>query len=411
MTPAVLTAQTEARGEYTTLTLISSAHLVSHIYMLVFVPILADLKTLLGVSYSELALAFTVMNVVSALTQAPTGFLVDRVGARSLLVAGLTLGGMAYMAVGIWPSYPMLLAAAAAIGLANAVYHPADYSILSAEMSARRMGRAYAIHSFTGYLGFAIAPPVVYAAAHFLGGPRGALILCGLIGPLMTLPLLPGCRGERSGAKTPASKGAAPVHSALSLLTPTVLLLTLMYTTLNLSTGILQTYMIVALEDLHHLTKEEAGLALTLFLIAIVAGVLAGGFLADRAQRQSLITSGALAVAAVLAGLVGAFAPGAVMALVLMTLIGFAAGIIVPSRDLLTRNASPPGAAGRVFGIVTTGFNFGGMTGPILGAWFIDQHAPQWIFYVSAVFMAATIILAIMADTNGRAIAAAGEPV
>jgi FSR family fosmidomycin resistance protein-like MFS transporter len=74
----------------------------------------------------------------------------------------------------------------------------------------------------------------------------------------------------------------------------------------------------------------------------------------------------------------------------------------MPSRDMLTRAASPPGAVGRVFGIVTTGFNFGGMIGPVIGAWFIDHGAPAWIFYSSAIFMAVTILLAIRADTNGK---------
>jgi FSR family fosmidomycin resistance protein-like MFS transporter len=401
MQTATVSSRDDTRAEYKTLGLVSAAHLVSHLYWLAFVPILPDLKALLGVSYTDLALAITVMNVVSALTQAPTGFLCDRVGARTLLVAGLVLGGLGFAAIGIWPSYAMLLAGSVAIGLANAVYHPADYSILAAEMSQSRMGRAFSIHAFMGYLGFAVAPPVMLAAAHF-GGARGALVVCGLIGPLVALPLLPDCAGERHRTRAAKKAGADQGPSAMALLTPAVILLTVMYTVLNLGTGILQTYMVVGLSDLFHFPRATADWGLTLFMCAMVTGVLAGGFLADRAARQSIVTSGGFGLAALIVVVIGTFDFGAYGTLALVSLAGFLAGLIMPSRDMLTRAASPPGAVGRVFGIVTTGFNFGGMIGPVIGAWFIDHGAPAWIFYSSAIFMAVTILLAIRADTNGK---------
>ncbi len=397
---AIAAPHDDTRAEFKTLGLISAAHLISHLYWLAFVPILPDLKELLGVSYTDLAWSIATMNIVSALTQAPIGFLCDRLGARTLLVGGLVLGGLGFIAIGVWPSFVMLIAGSAVIGLANAVYHPADYSILAAEMSPNRMGRAFSVHAFMGYLGFAVAPPIMLAAAHF-GGARTALIVCGALGPLVALPLLPGCRDERDGARHAATTGAPEGPSAMALLTPAVILLTLMYTVLNIGTNILQTYMVVGLTDLHQLPRAIGDWGLTLFMCAMVTGVLAGGFLADRATRQSLVTSGGFGLAALLVILVGSFDFGPYPTLALISLAGFLAGLIMPSRDMLTRAASPPGAVGRVFGIVTTGFNIGGMISPMVGAWFIDHNMPAWIFYGSAIAMAATIALAIKADLDG----------
>ncbi len=400
---AAIDAPRGARAEFKTLTLVSAAHLVSHFYMLALVPILPELKDMLGVSYTELAWSAILLNLVSSLTQAPIGFLCDRVGARTLLVAGLLLGGVAFIALGIWPSYPMLLAAAVAIGLANAVYHPADYSILAAEIGPAAMGRAFSVHSFVGYLGFALAAPVMLTADH-AGGVKLALLICGAMGPLAALPFIPACFGERDAYKAAAKKpGADKGPSALSLLTPAVIVLTVMYTTLNLATGILQTYMIVALGDLLHMPRELAGWSLTLFMGAIVVGILAGGVMADRVSRQSLITSGALGLAAVIVTFIAGVDVGPYPTLALLTFAGFLAGVIVPSRDLLTRAASPPQAVGRVFGIVTTGFSIGGMIGPYIGAWFIDHAMPAGVFFTSAVFMAITIGLAVRADIDGTA--------
>ncbi|HEY8583150.1 MAG TPA: MFS transporter, partial [Capillimicrobium sp.] len=361
-----ITAGAEQRAEFKTLSIVSAVHLVSHFYWLVFVPLLPSLRDLLQVSFIELGLAITVMNVVSAATQAPTGFLVDRFGARLLLALGVAVGSAGFLLVAFFPSYSMLLAAAVLIGLGNAVYHPADYSILSAEMSRERMGRAYSIHSFMGYLGFAVAPPVVLALL-YLGGVQFALGASGVLGLLVAAPLLPGVAREQRGAK--ARKAAKPVQgvSARQLITGKVVALTAMFTVLNLSTGMLQTYMVVVMADLLKLPQAVGNTALTVFLFALVAGILVGGLLADKVDRQSRVAAAGFGAAALLVAGVGFLAPGAVLAVSMLGAAGFLAGIIMPSRDLLVRQASPPEAVGRVFGIVTTGFNIGGMIGPVLG--------------------------------------------
>ena len=64
-----------------TLVGISIAHWVSHFHLLVLPMLFPFLKDQLGVGYIELGFALTVLAVVSGLTQAPTGYLVDHFGA------------------------------------------------------------------------------------------------------------------------------------------------------------------------------------------------------------------------------------------------------------------------------------------------------------------------------------------
>src|SRR4051795_7307229 len=115
-----------------TLAAISLAHWVSHFHLFVLPMLFPFLKAQLGVGYIELGFALTVLGVVSGLTQAPTGYLADHIGARKVLLMGLVLGGFALILLGLHLSYSSLIISAALLGLANSVYHPADYAILSA---------------------------------------------------------------------------------------------------------------------------------------------------------------------------------------------------------------------------------------------------------------------------------------
>src|SRR5947209_11732086 len=78
-----------------TLGLVSTAHWVSHFHLLVLPMLFPFLKQQLGVGYIELGFALTVFAVVSGLTQAPLGYIVDHVGARKILLTGLCLAGFA----------------------------------------------------------------------------------------------------------------------------------------------------------------------------------------------------------------------------------------------------------------------------------------------------------------------------
>ena len=99
-----------------------------------------------------------------------------------MLLIGLTVGGLALIMLGLHLSYPSLIVCAALLGLANSVYHPADYAILSAHMDEARMGRAFSIHTFAGFLGGAVAPAIMAALVATVGG-LGALIVAGAVGP------------------------------------------------------------------------------------------------------------------------------------------------------------------------------------------------------------------------------------
>jgi MFS family permease len=398
----ILAAPQHAKADTSlrTLAAISVAHWVSHFHLFVLPMLFPFLKEQLGVGYIELGFALTVFGVVSGLTQAPIGYLADHIGARKVLLIGLTIGGLALIMLGLHLSYVSLIMSAALLGLANSVYHPCDYAILSTHMDEARMGRAFSVHTFAGFLGGAVAPAIMAALVATVGG-LGALIVAGAVGPVVALGLMVAGIPDASSADRKQDGAAAPKQS---IITPAIIMLTIFFMLLGLSNAGISNFGVVALMSGYDVLFSTANMALTGFLGASAIGVLAGGFLADRTRRHGQVAAACFAINAGLILVIAIFTLHPVLLTVMLTLAGFLSGLIAPSRDMLVRAAAPPGAAGRAFGIVSTGFNFSGILAPLLFGWIMDQHMPHWVFGASVVFMSLTVLLALITDRKPKSV-------
>jgi MFS family permease len=370
---------------------VSAAHFVSHYYIILLAPLLPFVRADFGVSYTEIGIALSVFNIVTAALQTPAGFLIDRLGARVLLIAGLVLGAIAFIAVAFTHSFWVLVAMFGLAGVGNTVYHPADYTLLSRHVGSKRIGQAFSVHTFAGMLGSAVAPPSLLLMQSFWGW-RGAFIGAGVLG-LAVAALLAAMREEPAVEDAPAPSIPRAVtarwHVLLSL---PILLNLLFFVLLAMISGGIYNYSAVALAALYGTPVTIANTALSVYLLLSAVGVLAGGLLVTRTDRHGAVASAGLILMALSALFVAQINFGTWLLIAVMGAGGFASGVIMPSRDMIVRAVTPPGSFGSVFGFVTSGFNIGGIIAPLVFGAIMDHGAPRWVFLGAAAFSLIAVI-------------------
>ena len=371
---------------------VSAAHFVSHYYILLLAPLLPFVRAEYGVSYTEIGLALAAFNIVSAALQTPAGFLVDWLGARILLIAGLAIGASAFTVAGLVDSFWVMVAMFALAGVGNTVYHPADYALLSHHVPSDRIGQAFSVHTFAGMLGSAVAPASLLLMQS-LWGWRGAFVGAGILGLAVAAVLL--AMHENPDAKITAAPRDADANVAVGwrlLLSPPILLNLVFFVLLAMLSGGTNNYSVVALGALYGTPVTTANAALSGNLLLSAIGVLIGGVLVVRTTRHGLVATAGLAGIALFIALVAQIDLGSLALVAAMSAAGFCSGVIMPSRDMIVREVTPPGSFGKVFGFVTTGFNIGGIVSPLIFGAIMDHGSPRLVFLLVVAFSLIAIV-------------------
>jgi MFS transporter, FSR family, fosmidomycin resistance protein len=381
------------RQDATIIGLIGLAHGMSHFYQLLLAPLFPFIKDELGVSYAALGFVIALFYTLSAILQPLAGFVVDRYGARAVLIGGVAFFVAGTFVMGMSASYATLVAGAALSGIGNSVFHPADFAILNARVSQPRLSYAFSGHGVAGYIGFAIAPvfSVSIGAAY---GWHAALLAGAAIGVALVALLLVNARHLRIDARRSVKKRFS--EDARVLFAWPVVLCFLYFMLFAAGLTGLQSFSVSAMVEQYGVAVTAASSALTAYLVAAAAGILAGGFVAARVMRHDLVAAAGLAVNAIAILFVATnqIAPAALPAV--FALAGFASGVVAPSRDLIVRASTPPGAAGRVFGFVYSGLDVGSFVTPVFYGWMLDHHLPQAVFYMAFVFTALAILTVLL---------------
>ncbi|WP_428423623.1 MFS transporter [Methylibium sp.] len=393
-TSAPAAAGASLRQDARTIGLIGLAHGTSHFFHMLLPPLFPAFIHDFGLSYSELGLLVTTFFVISGIGQALAGFLVDRVGARPVLFLALGLFAAAAFAAASANGYEGLMLAAALAGLGNSPFHPVDFTILNKRVSQPRLGHAFSVHGITGNLGWAVAPVFMAGLTAATGSWRIAALGAGLVAlaVLVVLALNRDAIDDKLGSwahdKKPGAAGVADEHPLAFLRLPSVWLCFAFFFWTTAALTAIQSFASPALQQMYGLPLALTAFVVTGYMLCGAAGMVIGGFLVARVQRLERTIGFAMAAAAGLLALAGTgWLPG-LLAAGVAALAGFGTGLAGPSRDMLIKRAAPPGATGRVYGMVYSGLDIGfALAAPLFGA-LLDHGRPNGVFYGAALMMA-----------------------
>jgi MFS transporter, FSR family, fosmidomycin resistance protein len=379
---------------------ISIAHGLSHFFHLLLAPLFPLIKVEFGLSYAELGLLMTAYFVVSGIGQALAGFVVDKVGPVPVLFASLGLMILATVVAATGSTYAWLMFASVLAGVGNASFHPVDYSILNARIASDKLGHAYAVHGICGSLGWAAAPVFLLTIAHAstwrLAIASAGLLTCAVLFMVWWhRDVLMPVQKASIAIETQSNLTPKPHESVFAFLTlPAVWMSFAFFFAYAIALGGVQSFGAEAASKLHELDPKWVAYCLSSYMMASAVAILVGGKLVSDISRAEKIIAAGFVSAAFVALLIG-FAPVSGLAVpFLFGVMGFCSGIASPSRDILIKRATPPGATGRVYGVVYSGLDAGMALAPLGFGMMMDAKQPVAVWVCIAVFQAVLIVSA-----------------
>lgn len=390
------TVVAQPASETRVLSLIGIGHFLSHFYILCLPPMLPVLAREFEVGFAMLGGAIAGYAWIGGVMQAPVGALLDRIGARQMLAAGLGLNAAAIAAIGLVDGFWGFALFAVLAGVGNSVFHPVDYAIIAAKITDKRLGRAYSLHTFSGFFGGGVAPVAIVALAAAFDW-RMAFIIVGLAGVAAALLIL--AQGEALAGERIEPKPKIPGEKSKSvLLSAPVLLYFLFLATYGLASGGIGSQGVVAMTMMGLTDEAGAAQVLSAYQFAIAAGILAGGVLAERVGRHGLTAAVCLLFAAALMMMPPLLTPQGLLLFAIFIASGFGFGAVLPARDLMVRAITPPGGSGRVFGFVFVGLSVGsGLAGVAFGA-LVDAGGAALVFPVAGGLLVAAVVITTLAQ-------------
>jgi len=382
------------------ISLIGAAHGVSHYYQLAFATMLLIVRQEAGLTFTEIGLLAGIFYGVSGVTQTMAGFAVDRFGARPILAGGLFTIGVALALVAAAHSFVAFAAIAVVAGAGNSVFHPADFALLNASVDPKRLGRAFSIHGVGGSLGWAAAP-VMYFLDSMFGWVGAALIgaLPGLVLSVLVFAHRTDLVDHRVKDHAAAGRhGGKPMLAVFAQ--PAILLCMVYFALIAANTVGIQQFAVPAWVKMFGLSENYAALCLIVFIVGSAAGVLVGGLFADRVRRHDRVATFGLLLAAVLTLPIATQAVTPELLLPLLALAGAAGGATGPSRDMIVRSATPPGASGKVFGFVYSGLDVGSFTAPPIFGFLMGAGHPSYIFWIAVALYVINALMVIAIRSN-----------
>ena len=397
MSQAILTRSKAGTTAFAILGAITFCHLLNDVMQALLPAIYPMLKSGFRLTFGQIGLLTLTFQVTASLLQPVVGLYTDRrPQPYSLpLSMGCTLLGIVTLAFA--PSFPVLLAGGALLGLGSAIFHP-ELSRLARLASGGAHGLAQSLFQVGGNVGHALGPLL----AAFVILPRGQsslawFALVALVG--MALLAVLGRWYKNAGHARPTASRSSVGHATLQrsqVRRAIAVLIALIFSKFFYLASI-TSYYIFYLMHRFNLSTETSQIYLFVFLAAAAAGTFIGGPIGDRFGRRKVIWGSILGVLPFTLALPYV---GLTTTIVLSVLIGLVlssafSAILVYAQELM------PGRVGMVSGLFFgLAFGMGGVGAAVLGV-LADWTSIEFVYHVCSFLPTIGLLTIFLPNVDG----------
>jgi predicted MFS family arabinose efflux permease len=226
-------------------------------------------------------------------------------------------------------------------------------------------------------------------------GWRGALLLVGLLGAPVVLAILWQSRILVEQRRELHEHASAAASSGIKMLLSRSVIMFFAFFMISAAAGAgIQSWLITILHRTYGTPLAAASSALTGWMVGSICGVLLGGWVADRTDRHLPFVVALTTGAAAILLWVGIVPMADLMTIAVLFLGGLMMGASRTPRDVMVKDAAPPGQIGKVFGFVSSGMSLGGAIMPVPYGMIIDSGRPRLVLVVVAALLMASLFCA-----------------
>ncbi|HEY3433749.1 MAG TPA: MFS transporter [Rhodocyclaceae bacterium] len=379
---------------YPVIAAISFAHLLNDMMQSLLIAIYPTLKQELSLSFTQIGLITLTYQITASLLQPLIGLYTDKRPQPYSLPVGMAFTFTGLLLLAVADSFPLVLLAAAVVGIGSSVFHP-ESSRVARLAAGMRPGLAQSLFQVGGNAGSAIGPLLAALLIAPYGQGRVAWFsAAALLGFFVLLRVGRWYRTHAVSRKPRTDVGGhtlprARVMAALAILG--VLVFSKYFYMASLSS-----YYTFYLMDKFHLATDTAQLYLFVFLFAVAAGTVAGGPVGDRIGRKRVIWVSILGVApfTLMLPYANLFWTGALSVVIGLVLASAFSAILVYAQELV------PGKVGAISGLFFGfAFGMGGLGAAVLGR-IADATSIEHVYHLCSFLPLIGLITAWLPDTR-----------
>jgi FSR family fosmidomycin resistance protein-like MFS transporter len=363
------------------------------------------LKDTYGLSFAQIGMITLTSQLISSVMQPAVGMFADRRPQPYSLAVGMGVTFVGLLLLAAAGSYPMLIFAAALVGVGSAVFHP-EASRVARMASGGRHGLAQSVFQVGGNVGSSLGPIL----AAFIVIPRGQSSVAWFsVAALLAMTVLFAVgnwyRRERGA---PSRSAGRYLTEGLNLSRRRIgwsiaILLAVIFSKAFYTTS-LHNYYTFFLISRFDLSIESAQIYLFAFLASVAVGTLIGGPVGDRIGRKAVIWVSIVGVLpfTLMLPYANLFWTGILTVIIGITLASASSAIIVYALELV------PGRIGMVAGLFF-GLSFGmaGIGAAVLGM-VADATSIDMVYRLCAFLPAIGLLTALLPDL-GRPLPPVGK--